>query len=697
MMAATARTAAGATEQSRVNFPDPPSRSAGLPEWADWCASIGRLTSAFKVFPCWPGEKLPLRKGWQQSASWDALTVKAMWQNDPRANIGLAIQPGFLAIDADLYKPGKEALLDAYEAKNGELPRTLEFRSARGGVHLVYKTGRSLGNSTGSLPDFGDVRGPGGLIIGPGSWFEGQRYGIDRVAAPVALPSAVDACLVERKHRAPEERRELPQFVSLDDPANPERFVTWLRREAAVSVEGQGGNNTLAATGAMASSYALSWEVALECLVEHWNPRCQPPWDDGDLERHGGSGYRSASSSFGNMAERDPKLMFPVSTAPEQTYEGWGSPVVRLDDLLARGDAPARQWALGSDTDGWMPLHDLTLLYGPGGAGKTTLVGQMARSFAAALPLFGSIPARAMPVLYVGCEDDMHELHRRFQAQGEAPRSSAGDIRLVSLIGHDTALHPPFRFGVIPEDAPDTPFYLFLEHHLAAMGAGDKMLFLDNLGQMFFGDDTSKPQIATFMNRYCRRLLMKHNTTGCILAHPSESQVQSGQGGAGSPAWSANVRSHLYFDWVRDGKNGESGRPLDDTRVFSRKKANYSKVHRPGDGVFLTRGDDWTFRIAARPPTPETPRAKAKRERDVEESNKMFVVRAALLKMMEAHVGRKWASDAVLSKDLAAAMDNVMTADNLRTQYLRKIKIAGFPHHHDEQGWICISKTGEGE
>ena len=157
------------------------------------------------------------------------------------------------------------------------------------------------------------------------------------------------------------------------------------------------------------------------------------------------------------------------------------------------------------------------------------------------------------------------------------------------------------------------------------------------------------------------------------------------------------MRSHLFLDWLRDGKNGESGRPAGDIRVFSRKKANYSKVHKPGDGVFLARQDDWTFTIVPKPPTPETPRAKAKRERDVEESNKMFVVRAALLKMMEAHVGRKWASDAVLSKDLAAAMDNVMTADNLRTQYLRKIKIAGFPHHHDEQGWICISKTGEGE
>lgn len=80
-----------------------------------------------------------------------------------------------------------------------------------------------------------------------------------------------------------------------------------------MSIEGRGGNNVLAATGAMSSSYALSWDVTLECLTEHWNGRCEPPWDDVDLERHGGSGYRSASSSFGNMASRDPKLMFPAA------------------------------------------------------------------------------------------------------------------------------------------------------------------------------------------------------------------------------------------------------------------------------------------------------------------------------------------------------------------------------------------------
>lgn len=675
-----------------MTFPDQPGRSASLLEWALWCADVGRITGAFRVFSCWPGEKLPLRKGWQQSATNDRVAVEAMWTNDPRCNIGLAIQPGFIAIDADLYKPGKEAALDAYEAKHGELPHTLEFRSARGGVHLLYKTARALGNSTGTLPDFGDVRGAGGLIVGPGSWFEGLRYGVDHLMAPVALPAAVDACLVERKHRAPEEKRELPEFVSLDDPQNVERFVTWLKAPATVSIEGQGGNNVLAATGAMGSSYALSWDITLECLIEHWNPRCEPPWSDEELEKHGGSGYRSASSSFGNMATRDPKLLFPALAAPDQPFAGWGAPVWKLGDLLARGPAPARQWALGTDDDGWMPLNDLTLLYGPGGAGKTTLVGQMARCFADGVPLFGKIPLRQMQVLYVGCEDDIDELHRRFGAK--PPGDGGYDVNLVSLIGQDTALHPPFKFGTIADDATDTPFYQFMEHHLAAMGDGDKVLFLDNLGQMYFGDYQDRGQIAIFQNRYIRRLLLKHNATGCILAHPSSNQVQSGEGGAGSPAWSANVRSHLYFDWHRDGKNGEAGRPLGDVRVFSRKKANYSRVHQPGEGVFLKRDADWTFSLAEKPKPPETPTAKRKRETSVDEGGTQFIVRKALVEMMAGMPGKEWGSIRSLAPDLADFMvrqGHTIAADTVR-RHLGAIQ-PGFEHYHMGQGWCRHAPT----
>jgi hypothetical protein len=116
-----------------LSLPDPPADDAALTDWALWCAEVGRITGAWRVFPCSPGEKYPLHQGWQDEASSDRNVVDTMWRDDPDANIGLAIQPGFVAIDADIYKPDAKANLAAFEMEHGMLPRTLVSHTARGG------------------------------------------------------------------------------------------------------------------------------------------------------------------------------------------------------------------------------------------------------------------------------------------------------------------------------------------------------------------------------------------------------------------------------------------------------------------------------------------------------------------------------------------------------------------------------------
>lgn len=223
--------------QAAESFPHPPTADAPLSTWAKWCADVGRLTGAFKVFPCVPGEKRPLYTEWQDNAAWDREAVVAMWQRDPSANVGLAIQPGFVAIDADLYKPGREAALAAFERTHGRLPETLTSRTARGGLHLIYATRRTLGNGRGTLPDFGDVRGYGGLIVGPGSIFEGKQYSVERLAAPVALPDRIEAMLLERAVTRGDKRADY------GDP------IAWDREQAARLIE-------FAERGELVKSYA---------------------------------------------------------------------------------------------------------------------------------------------------------------------------------------------------------------------------------------------------------------------------------------------------------------------------------------------------------------------------------------------------------------------------------------------------------
>ncbi len=379
---------------SLKKFPKPPASDAPLITWALWCAEVGRLTGAFNVFPLRPGDKRPLRKGWQDEAASDRKTVKTMWQNDPKANIGLAIQPGFVALDTDLYKPGAEAALDAFEAEHGELPRTLESRTARGGYHLIYSTTKTFGNGKGMLPDFGDVRGHGGLIVGPGSVFEGKRYTVENLSPPVALPEHIESMLREGKRRDRGQPDDPVPGVTVDDLYNVQYFADWCAGKpvrtiatpggevAEPCIEGQGGNNRLAATGAVAHDYGLSEDVGYVTALEHHNPRCEPPWDDDEYECHFRSGYKSASSPLGHRApNRDHSIHFKpyivakdgerVADLPEPKPEDQ-----RLLPLLsgaAIGKVRPVQWWIDD-----MVRDGPGLFWGPPKVGKTSLLASTA-------------------------------------------------------------------------------------------------------------------------------------------------------------------------------------------------------------------------------------------------------------------------------------------------------------------------------
>lgn len=208
---------ATARQRQSAELPAQPSAEAPLSEWALWCAEVGRITGAWKVFPCAPGEKRPLHKGWQDKAADDPKAVAVMWRNDPQANIGLAIQPGFVVIDGDLYKRGAEAALAAFEKEHGRLPNTLTHATPSGGRHLIYSTSKTLGNGKGTLPDFGDVRGHGGLIVGPGSVFKGKRYTVESLRLPEPLPSHIEGMLCGAKATRKDAREDFGYPIDWDE------------------------------------------------------------------------------------------------------------------------------------------------------------------------------------------------------------------------------------------------------------------------------------------------------------------------------------------------------------------------------------------------------------------------------------------------------------------------------------------------
>ena len=105
---------------------------------------------------------------------------------------------------------------------------------------------------------------------------------------------------------------------------------------------------------------------------------------------------------------------------------------------LAGKAVPARQWLV----EGVIPHRNVTLLSGDGGIGKTLLV----------LNLFAHIAARADwlsfktmqgPVLYLGAEDELDEIHRRLDSVRQEMGLEWGefcDLHYLSLAGEDALL-----------------------------------------------------------------------------------------------------------------------------------------------------------------------------------------------------------------------------------------------------------------
>lgn len=287
-------------------LPAQPDENAPLRQWALWHAAVGRLTGAYKVFPCKPGQKEP-RVKWQDEATWDVDRLAAFWRDAPQANIGLAVQPDFVVLDLDDYKDGAKSALSAFEAQHGEPPRTLEFRSARGGYHLIYRTSKPLGNSRGALPTCIDVRGFGGYIVGAGSVFQGSRYKVEHAVIPEMLPPHIEAMLKQRT--ATERVRRTDYGEPIDwDYVQAKNLVALVDQGKIIKdyrgpfVEGERDNLTFQLM-ALAKGRMIHPDVILDAVAESGIDGGLDDDDGGGIEKKMQSAYHDGNTQDGYGAK----------------------------------------------------------------------------------------------------------------------------------------------------------------------------------------------------------------------------------------------------------------------------------------------------------------------------------------------------------------------------------------------------------
>jgi len=262
-------------------------------------------------------------------------------------------------------------------------------------------------------------------------------------------------------------------------------------------------------------------------------------------------------------------------------------PVVRAADMLTQ-PVPQREWLVR----GWIPHKQITLLYGDGGTGKTTLLLQLAIAASQGATWMGVKLARHK-VLFITAEDELSEVHYRLDQMTRLLGKDVGDLVIVSLADLEVAE----LMSLDGKTLKPTPTLDSICELIGRQGVD--VVMMDPIADLFGGNEIDKQQVTKFMRMLRKRIAFDLGCSLVIAAHPSSDGMRTGKGTSGSMAWSNSARSRMYFS--HDKETGISTLEL--------MKSNRSKV---GESVSLKWVDGVFVQVSEEVRALVSPEAEAK-------------------------------------------------------------------------------------
>jgi hypothetical protein len=112
-------------------------------------------------------------------------------------------------------------------------------------------------------------------------------------------------------------RSETPA-IEPDQPGNIKAAIRYLKADASPAVAFQHGNDCTYQTACMVRGrFGLSELTCYDLMVEHFNPRCDPPWSLEELEAIVANAYRYAQGALGEESAEAEFAKDPVPPIPE--------------------------------------------------------------------------------------------------------------------------------------------------------------------------------------------------------------------------------------------------------------------------------------------------------------------------------------------------------------------------------------------
>lgn len=193
-----------------------------------------------------------------------------------------------------------------------------------------------------------------------------------------------------------------------------------------------------------------------------------------------------------------------------------------------------------------LPCGYATGWSGHGGAGKSSIVLQLAVCITAGLPFCG-LPTERTRVSYLSCEDRGAVLHwrlKRICAHLNVDMASlAGWLDIVDLVGHDAVLwdRDPRTGNTI------TPAFGRLAERIAEFGT--ELLIVDGTSDSFAGNENARTDVKRYVNALVG-LVPADRGAVLLIGHVDKNTAkttETTEGYSGSTAWNNAVRARWYL------------------------------------------------------------------------------------------------------------------------------------------------------
>jgi RecA-family ATPase len=575
-------------------------------------AAILRMAEKYPVFPCrrhaetvtsrgrpeTRKPKSPLTERGFLDASRDPDRIRAWWTRWPEALVGVPTGQGTGLIVVD-YDHGKvdQAAQEWVAEHSNHLLATKVHETLNGGRHYVYAAppGKKYGSSTnlmlgGERRAGIDLRGEGGYII----WW--PIHGGNQTNVIMPLPAGlIDEYRVELRELPPLPKGS-PEKWSRDRAracdalayVDPSGYDEWLRVGMALHLASGGSDDGFQLWHAW-SSGGLTGDTprtygGVEVCREKWASFLHDKARGGTATL--GTVFHLAKSGGWQSPAGVPAEAGPpdVELPPDEVY------AAELEDIEARQadispfvadtsagpplkshaidwtelagrEPPARDWRIAH----WMGTGPM-LLSGVGGIGKSLLAQTMATALALGRNYVDQVAA-PQTVLMWSCEDDRDEIWRRQLAIcrmfGVPLESLAGKLVIEPRLGRANAL-----FGL----AFGQPTWTTLREELVQQVNDYRatVLFLDNIGQVFGGNENDRHHVTTFVNGITG--ITEWPLSTVLLGHPAKA---IGSEFSGSTAWENAVRMRWFLGTTLPDQP-EAATAEDGVRYLAKRKSNYS-------------------------------------------------------------------------------------------------------------------------